>query len=159
MNTKSFGAVLTFGLCASAWAATPIEIPLGGTLVIDNFANADANSALGPWDIYPDASGKTTLDTSFVSKAGVNGTSNALRLNYYLEGYDILDYDPFVEAAVYVDKNSAAVDFLSGSLAMLTWQAIITIRCSMVNIPGKRQQSIGMISIKQDGELTAISIT
>ncbi len=111
MNTKSIGAVLTFGLCASAWAATPIEIPLGGTLVIDNFANADANSALGPWDIYPDASGKTTLDTSFVSNAGVNGTSNALRLNYYLEGYDILDYDPFVEAAVYVNKSSAAVDF------------------------------------------------
>ena len=111
MKTAIFSSILTVGLGASAWAATPVEIPMGGTLVIDNFANADANSALGPWDIYPDASGKTTLDTSFVSNAGVNGTSNALRLDYSLDGSNVLEYDPFVEAAVYVDKNSAAADF------------------------------------------------
>ncbi|SHK98727.1 Por secretion system C-terminal sorting domain-containing protein [Fibrobacter sp. UWT2] len=111
MKTAIFSSILTVGLGASAWAATPVEIPMGGTLVIDNFANADANSALGPWDIYPDASGKTTLDTSFVSNAGVNGTSNALRLDYSLDGSNVLGYDPFVEAAVYVDKNSAAADF------------------------------------------------
>ena len=111
MKTAIFSSILTVGLGASAWAATPVEIPMGGTLVIDNFANADANSALGPWDIYPDASGKTTLDTSFVSNAGVNGTSNALRLDYSLDGSNVLGYDPFVEVAVYVDKNSAAADF------------------------------------------------
>ena len=53
MNSKIVGSILALGL--TAWAAAPLNLPLNESLLIDNFADEDLNSALGPWESYADA--------------------------------------------------------------------------------------------------------
>lgn len=113
MNTRFLGIFLSFGLGLSAWAATPVTINVGKSLVIDDFADKDMKSSLGEWEAYPDGSGKTTLKESFVSNAGVNGTSNAIRLDYSLDGSQILNYDPYIEMVVFMAKDKSARDMSS----------------------------------------------
>ena len=113
MNTRFLGICLSFGLGLSAWAATPVTINVGKSLVIDDFADKDMKSSLGEWEAYPDGSGKTTLKESFVSNAGVNGTSNAIRLDYSLDGSQILNYDPYIEMVVFMAKDKSARDMSS----------------------------------------------
>ena len=110
MNTKTLGSLFTLGLSAFAWAVAPVEISLGQSLLVDDFADKDMASSLGPWSVYPDASGKTTVQHSFVSNAGVNGTTNAIRVDYSLDGSDDLGYNPFIEIKVYMATDSLARD-------------------------------------------------
>lgn len=113
MDTKTIGTLLAIGIGSFAWAATPVEIALGESLLIDDFADENMQSALGAWSVYPDASGESTVQHSFVSKAGVNGASKALRVDYSLNGYDILNYEPFMEIKAFVGRDSTARDMSS----------------------------------------------
>ncbi len=110
MNTRLLGTLLTIGFGISAWAATPISIDLGKTLLIDDFADLNMSSNLGPWSVYPDAGGESTVTPSFVSDAGTDGESKALRVDYSLDGYDILEYEPFMEVKVFMATDSTARD-------------------------------------------------
>ncbi|WP_297945070.1 InlB B-repeat-containing protein [uncultured Fibrobacter sp.] len=111
MNSKIVGSILALGL--TAWAAAPLNLPLNESLLIDNFADEDLNSALGPWESYADAGGLTTLNQTFSSNAGVNGTSKAFKMDFSLDGYSILGYDPFVEAKVYMVDREESMDMSS----------------------------------------------
>ena len=47
MKTAILSSILTVGLGASAWAeGTPLDIAVGDSIVIDNFADEDLNSAI-----------------------------------------------------------------------------------------------------------------
>ena len=77
MKTAILSSILTVGLGASAWAAgTPLNIAVGDSVIIDDFADGDYNSNLGPW-VFSKAE-TSSLDTSIVDESGVK----ALKLDY-----------------------------------------------------------------------------
>ena len=111
MKTAILSSILTVGLGASAWAAgTPLNIAVGDSIVIDNFADEDLNSAFGEWLIYPDEGGKTTVTQTFVSNAGVDGASKALRVDYSLDGSGTLGYDPYIEIKAALSNDNSTKD-------------------------------------------------
>ena len=111
MKTAILSSILTVGLGASAWAeGTPLDIAVGDSIVIDNFADEDLNSAFGEWLIYPDEGGKTTVTQTFVSNAGVDGASKALRVDYSLDGSGTLGYDPYIEIKAALSNDNSTKD-------------------------------------------------
>ena len=107
MKTAILSSILTVGLGASAWAAgTPLNIAVGDSVIIDDFADGDYNSNLGPW-VFSKAE-TSSLDTSIVDESGVK----ALKLDYTVSSGFIMpkDYpygmqmsEGYVEAKVLLD--------------------------------------------------------
>lgn len=117
MKTAILSSILTVGLGASAWAAgTPLNIAVGDSVIIDDFADGDYNSNLGPW-VFSKAE-SSSLDTSIVDESGVK----ALKLDYTVSSGFIMpkDYpygmqmsEGYVEAKVFLDESQNAIDLSS----------------------------------------------
>ena len=111
MKTAILSSILTLGLGTSVWAeGTPLDIAVGDSVVVDNFADEDLNSTFGEWMVYPDEGGKTTVTQTFVSNAGVDGASKALRVDFSLDGSGILGYDPYIEFKTTLSKDNSTKD-------------------------------------------------
>ncbi|SMP56376.1 InlB B-repeat-containing protein [Fibrobacter sp. UWB10] len=117
MKTAILSSILTVGLGASAWAeGTPLDIAVGDSVIIDDFADGDYNSNLGPW-VFSKAE-TSSLDTSIVDESGVK----ALKLDYTVSSGFIMpkDYpygmqmsEGYVEAKVLLDESQNAIDLSS----------------------------------------------